>query len=475
MRATFLCSVIVVITLLATSAWSPKVVLPPATNRDYFAYENIPADHDYPAAENVLLGFRDAVDVKAMRRHAWNLWAGLTAPSKSSWKGQTLPIFETWYSIPEVFEKPYLEQQPASKERPFHRAFEIPHQVIHARDRFGGSSPAQLSFVKFNQAAANFIWENKYHLRSTLDSLNERHDAQKTPIEQREIKPFPREAVALKLVYWLVKQADSPQSQNGLTAMPYWDPDYPAPKDGRPPMHLTWTKCVAVDPAGKYPKSSQQKVTCNGKDVVAEVMGLDRFYSYQLRDPSEVERARLFMKHLSVAKEQERFVTDPAQVPELNDFVILLAMHVTTKELDDWTFQTFWWSPKPDAAPHGLDRPASVHGVWANYQMCTAYSMDTPKTGSGGPPICFNPYLETDLGPTKPFMLAGNHYSADPMAGTRSNCMTCHRRAGWPEAKSNYGRVFNEGFLDRRDPYFAGITTTDFLWSIVLQAQPKKK
>jgi hypothetical protein len=50
---------------------------------------------------------------------------------------------------------------------------------------------------------------------------------------------------------------------------------------------------------------------------------------------------------------------------------MLTGMHVMTREIDNWTFQT-GWSPVPNAAPFGHDRPASVLGEYRNYDMCTA-------------------------------------------------------------------------------------------------------
>jgi hypothetical protein len=69
-----------------------------------FAYEDIPPGFDYPAEENVLIGFVDQNNRKAMREHAWNLWAVITVPSKSTIGDQNIPIFETWYSAIEVFD-----------------------------------------------------------------------------------------------------------------------------------------------------------------------------------------------------------------------------------------------------------------------------------------------------------------------------------------------------------------------------------
>ena len=424
-----------------------------------YRYEDIPPGFDYPAEENALLAKIDRDDRRALREHAWNLWAGLTAPSKSIWNGQVLPVYETWYSSDEVF-------TPDGAGRSFKFSFETPRQALHARSRDGAEPAAVMAFVKYNRDAAQFIRDQKYYLKSTLDTLNAESDARRAPPERREIEPFPRAAVSLKPVYWLIKNPRSAQSERGLTALPYWDPNYPPPPDGQPPTHLTWARCVAVDPAGKYPPGSRQQVNCNGtaenpKLVEAEVVRLDRFYSYRLTTPEEVAAAARFaqMKSGSGPREQERFVENAGQTPEAGDYIVLCAMHVTTKEIDNWTFQTYWWSPTPDLPPHGDFRTPNVKGIWANYQMCTAYSMDTP--------VCFNPYLESDLGPMKPYTIDGQTYPADPMAGTRSNCMTCHVRAGWPQAGTNYGRIFNTGYLAPDDPYFAKVTKTDFLWSLV--------
>jgi len=451
-----------------------------------YVYEDLPETIDFPLDENTLIADVDAVDVRAMRAHAWTLWHGLTAPSRSVWNGQRLPIFETWYSASEVFEDRYRQDEDVQAHtRRFVLEFHMPRQSIIARSTAAAEGASVMSFVKLNQAAATFIWDNRYYLRATLDDLQRRFDATAAPPEQRQIKPFPRRAVALKPVYWLIKDGASVESERGLTALPYWDPAYPPPADGRSPHHLTWAKCVAVDPDGRYPRGSRQTVNCNGtrnrpRPIDAEVIGLDRFYTYRLTHREEAEAARKFMRQMSSgAGEQERLVTDPGQTPAVGDYVALMAMHVTTKEMDNWTFQTFWWSPTPDTSPHADLRPPDVRGVWANYLMCTAYSMVTPRTASGGPSVCFNPYLEADLGPTKPYTVGTRRYPADPMAGTRSNCMHCHARAGWPAEvaddpySANLGRIFNEGYLAPNDPYYERITRTDFLWSPVFHSQPR--
>ena len=206
------------------------------------------------------------------------------------------------------------------------------------------------------------------------------------------------------------------------------------------------------------------------------MVSLKRFYAHRLKSAEDVADARVYMDMMSsAAGEQERMVTNAGQTPEIGDYIVLLGMHVTTKEMDDWTFQTFWWMPSPHTAPFGGDRPATVRPPFDNYQMCTAYSTVSPPGPAGALPVCFNPYLETDLGPTKAYTMDGKSFPPNPMAGTRSNCMNCHRRAAYPAfdpkapAAADFGHVYNDGYRSPNDPYFARLLKTDFMWSIALK------
>lgn len=445
---------------------------------NHFAYQDFPTDYGFPVPEYVLQGYVLEENEAAIRKHGWDLWAGLTSPSDSIHNGERLPIFSTWYSIPEVYN---FAGKPQERRSPFSSPQKLTQvQLAHGKRR--NQDAGLMSFVKFNRQAAEFIWNNGYNLRSTLKTLKSQFDAQETPVSERSIKPFPPEAISLKMVFWLVKNPESSQSEKGLTGLPIWDPNYPPPPNGEPPMHTTWTKGVAIDPAGKYPEGSLQRVNINGTVnqphyQMVPVVPLKHFYAFRLSDQNDVAAAEEFMKmNSSMQNEQERFVTNIGQTPELGDYVVLLAMHVTTKEMSCWTFQTFWWSEHPNDEPFASGRPDSIKPPFNNYVMCSAYSTVSPKTATGGPPICFNPYLETDLGPTKPYTFMGVKYPPDPIAGTRSNCMSCHQMAGFPAGEpdnphaASFGRVANQGYLSPADPYFDQLVKTDFLWSIPLKA-----
>lgn len=461
-RARILCLAITAIVCLglAGCAGRHSAAAPSVT------YEDLPASL-FPAKQYDLLGAVYTNDVRTQRAHAWRLWSALNSPSNSIAYGQRLPVWQTWYASTEVYSGALNGHQhqfscctlrvPAQNE--------IQHKAVDKDE------PAvTMAFVKFNEPAARFIVDNGYDKRSTLERLNRQYNAAHMPVTMRQIQPFPRKAVAIKVTFWLIRA-------HGITPVPYWDPAYAPPKNGQTPNHLTWDKCVAVDADNRLPEGTKQLVKCNGVLRSAPVVHLTHFYTYRLVDPNDVATVATFAKHLSMDTDQEHVVTGDF-IPQVGDYLALTAMHVTTKEIPDWTFQTFWWTPFPHAAPFGSDRPAAVHAPFDNYDMCNAYSVETPTTASGGPHICFNPYLEADLGPTKPYVMDGKRMPADPMAGTRSNCMACHSRAGWPAKMdapylahtTSMGRVANPGYVPRNDPYFEGITTTDFLWSIPLES-----
>src|ERR1700758_2408967 len=82
------------------TAWIfTAATLAQADSGDRFVYEALTPRFGFPIADASLLGAVLAGDQPSVRRHAWDLWAALTAPSESAVDGQRLPVFETWYSL----------------------------------------------------------------------------------------------------------------------------------------------------------------------------------------------------------------------------------------------------------------------------------------------------------------------------------------------------------------------------------------
>jgi hypothetical protein len=141
------------------------------------------------------------------------------------------------------------------------------------------------------------------------------------------------------------------------------------------------------------------------------------------------------------------------------DYAVLAAMHVTTKEIVNWTWQTFWWmggkNPPNNFPGSNAGLTANVKGPWRNYATCVAYSMVVPfNDPKGKPVVCFNPFLET---------------SPNIPDGINSNCMSCHGTARWP-GNNNGGypaTYLPNGYISFNDPkWFATQTRTDFAWAI---------
>jgi hypothetical protein len=135
-----------------------------------------------------------------------------------------------------------------------------------------------------------------------------------------------------------------------------------------------------------------------------------------------------------------------------------VATHLTTKEIDDWVWATFWWHDRPDAGPFAADRPATVTGAWRNYLMSASYDVNLPREADNSPHITFNPWLEA------PFPDGGHG------GGVVSNCMNCHNRASHPVL--GFRPIFRGNPDLNNDPTFAaGRLRADLLWSIPRQAQ----
>jgi hypothetical protein len=217
--------------------------------------------------------------------------------------------------------------------------------------------------------------------------------------ELGEFPAFPSDALAIKLT-WFAIHAHTP------TAMPIWDGE-PMRDGGN--ADRTWSRTITVDPdggAGNVPLSA---------------------FIYRELEAADLPSARSASHDPTLAA---------------GDFVVLVAAHVTTKEIPDWTWQTYWWHDHPDAGRFAAGRPAELRGAAAHYLMDATYSTDRP---------CFNPWLEARF-----------------PDGLESNCVTCHQRA--VVGAADYLPV-THGRLRTDDPYFTDHVATDFLWSVAFEAR----
>lgn len=391
-----------------------------------------PTREDFAAGERRLLALLEAGDFAALRDHAWQVFAGLTAPTPEGWA-----VWESWYPSEVVYAGPQADPAPFAMAR-----FSMHPARQHGLGRPGAPEPAAgasvAAAVLFNREARNHIWENMLHDPATLPRLNAAFDRDGAALKDRSIPQFPYDAVAVKTV-WDVVPAE------GRRVLPVWDGGLDVAEVALTPSYppANWTRCVAVS-AEPAPAAGPVAVTCNGHPMEVAVLSADAFYGFVITE-AEVDAVR----EATGNKEAKA-----------GDVAILTGLHFTTREIPNWVWATVWWHDRPDEGPFGAGRPDAVVGAWRNYRLAAAYDRDEPRAVDGGPAAAFNPYIE------------GKYPD-----GLRSNCMSCHVRAVYPRLPPKIDTfdmcgalpvTRGEASLPLDDPALGARTRLEFLWSILL-------
>lgn len=378
-------------------------------------------------------------DAKSITQHAWELWGGLTSPTTETVDGKsvTYPIFETWVDESTVFPSPTASPAAEVARRGPGRPFTLPKQFLHsplerARLREQSATAARslptipmVVSVKYTQEMYDHVRANKYYDPFVMASLTASWTSKTppTPIRDRSIKPFPDKSIMLKPTYQIV-------SGRAATAVPYWTgpadsttPSTPGPK--------TWTKSMWVIPPGVAAPQAP----------ALPAVPIERFYNFRLN-----AQEAAYINGLGQGTFQE------------GDYAILVAMHVSSREIDDWTWQTFWWSFDKPKVP--TEVATHVLPPFDNYQLAVGYSFtEGPDSPSGLNVVCYSPYLEAGFD-NGTFVKPGQ-------LGIESNCMSCHRAAVWPVAHPFQTNYIANGIIDPGDPFFfQGVTKTDFVWGL---------
>ena len=415
--------------------------------------------------------FPGTIDLAAQRRHGWLLFAGATQPAGAA--AGTLPIFHTWYAVEEAFDlssgkvdcstrRPILRLSSPTQllmgvENPIKKSlaasgFDLaprfdPNPALAQQTSGIRSSSVDnalaFSHVAFNQKMYDYIRDNRYYLKSTLDSL-----VDNTKI-RAPISDPPLRGISLKFSWW-------PASPDQLTPLPVWDFDPRYLGDAKNPP-TTWKRVVAVDVKGGQPAPASIKL--GGFDHLnPTVVGLDKFYAVQI----SAEEANL--ANADFRLKQAAMDVLNRELKE-GDYLLLTAMHIATREFDPWVFTTFWWTDKPNVGPLASDMPNEIVGVWRNFVMDVSYNINDPKTSDGKAPIAYSPWLEL-------FQLGG----------ARSQCMACHARAAYGKGvKPSYNPAematkdpngFEGTPIDATDSaYQPGTVDLHRIWTILTRSQ----
>ena len=416
--------------LLAATGCAPVEDENGGTSDSTFSSVPLPNPHidgySFPEPEATILGWVSNHDSSEINLHAWGIWTALTQETNQMYEGQSLRVFETWFTPADI-----IADSAARNPRPLGPLSQL----------VPNPSTTVEGFVKYDPVATAFTEQNDYLSKATLNGLIAAGDS--------AIKNFPSPSVTLKPVFLPGFIDQLKLIQGRYYMLPVW----PGPPDpAKQSLPKDWPDCVWVD------TQDQTDGTGTALDSTCDATGTTS------RTAATTYGLGRFIHFVEDGKTQ-----------------ILTAMHVTSRETTRWTWQTFWWTPTPEK-PHppssasiAADRPPQLKGAPSNYAHCTAYSMrdpQQPNTGgsnTGRDVFCYNPWLEAGFGPETlvwPTPQATNHF------GVQTNCMSCHAQARYPTNTPGGVNPFYTGdrYIDI-GPLLRDTLRLDFAWSILVNAK----
>ena len=403
---------------------------------------------NFPEDPKTIEGWLSNQDTTKIVSHAWGLWAGLTEPTNQKYNGQTLLVFETWLGIQDLA-KSSNEDEPTKSNR---TNLNVPKQFMHGSllDPQSANPTFQvLETVSYNPYGANFVISNQLLRASKLRSYEIQGGIGSIP-------DFPDASIATKPTYYTGK----PNASN-LIRVPVWV----APTTDKPFPYTDWETWVYADINNRQkPNKSLVPVTSSTptkKEIEKATCNINDFIHYKID--------KVGADYLNQHEDKGSEVTYKD-----GDYVLLVAMHVSTAEIKNWTWQTYFWCPDPSNPPHPSSkfeanlRPKELKGAAAHYAVSTSYAMvwpNQPVTGGSDkntrPIISFNPYLEAGFDSTT--FKTPNTYNPNFKFGMQTNCMSCHALSTY---KGTLGYTTDQ-YIDMKDKkLFMNKVQLDFLWSI---------
>ena len=475
-----------------------------------------PDGFDYPKSAEEVEGWVQERNGSRIREHGWYLWAGLNQTTPND-----LPVWRSWYTSTQAFDIdgtaqvcPQKDEQVESQTAPLslnamnaanastegedpinlpHPYYPVPEQIrtnpqykrcyckstgqLLDGPTFQNNGDIMVAGVIYDAAAFRTIRENKLYLAQHLTSQL----PAKPGDPPNHIAQFPHTAMVLKPMMW-------PVQSTGYTALPVWDNLSPAADDGKYigyEIQQKWERAVAITPADIQAGQTQTVTYLYGvkkNDKTKQPLGPNTYENAPVASVKSFYHRKFSQDKLDAMDPCDRAILDASaywaynRAFEANDYLVTIAMHIITKEQPSWTFQSVWWSDKPDKGRYASHRPQISHtqapGPWDNYLMTSTYGMaQKPKHQHTWPPnlskpnqkwpVAYNPYIE----------LAAAH----PI---ETNCMNCHSRAAWPSStqsiegrESNYQATGPDApdaldiFTDENS-IFDGLLTLDAQWAV---------
>jgi hypothetical protein len=270
--------------------------------------------------------------------------------------------------------------------------------------------PVTFEAVAFNQVAHDHIRRERLFDRAGVDRLLKTGGPQ--------IMEFPRGSVIVKSFWRRIPPT-------GSLRIGLWDWSN-NPKTGKKVPEKDWTRHVCVSAPASAPDSQ-----CQDKDIPVST---NTFYSVEL-------------------KKTDQYVCPGCGQPAIGERLVLIGMHIITKETPDWVWVTLWWKgvdrqgcksePCDYAVTDNAQQSKDLAVPWRNYSMdATLGLFDGEEFRLRA---IFNPFIEGAL------------------FSTGANCLQCHSQArvGWVV------RPFPTFFNKTPDVgEFEGYVRTDYLWSV---------
>lgn len=435
-------------------------------------------DYSYPTDSTTITKWITNNNFTAMYKHSWSIWQHITNPIEN---GKL--EYQVWTSPTQIIKKLNNSPNTISSEV----LFEKPRQFTHGTSKLITDDTDIVVTVGYNKASEKYALDKKIFYLSSLKEM------QQNPYSS--VTEFPSDAINIKPVYKIItknKLYDGIYTMGAWNGPKYFNNGYPEKK---------WESCIHININEKKSNlNGSLDYDCNDinrnntfylDDFIHFKISRKQSDSYNTQIKEDL-KAQLNIKSKTrpskSIKEKFDSLFEEQRTFE-GDIAILVAMHVTTKEIKRWTWQTYWWSPTPFTphAPSSNSIASSKHGIKLkgaanHYAMATAYSMLIPSQpyengkNEGEPVIAFNPYLEAHFGNSdleeSTSYLVNNGNKITTNLGVSTNCMSCHMLAAINTDTGNSLNGFSspkyqgDTYTSYKDSIFKKRLMLDFAWSI---------
>jgi hypothetical protein len=397
-------------------------------------------------------------DSTSVYNHAWGIWAGLTAESGQTYQGDSLLVYQTWLGIGEI--QSIVQNGPTSQlsltKKTSRTLLTVPNQIKHAKaagklrglKALDDTVPGFWVAVSYNPQAAAHVVNNQLLKQSVLNKYVVNGGIGSVP-------PFPDTAITTKPVYYVGHKGDQ------LIRIPAWPGQPTVPQAFG---ESSWNSYVYADVHNLQKPGRKLVPVTSSNPTPAQILAA----TCNLNDFINFKMDTVMAAYINQQQGPVQGVTAAT-----GDIAILVAMHVTSREIHNWAWQTYYWAPNPDTPflpSSNLAaklRPKQLHGAASHYAVVTAYAEVLPNQPINGgtntgvtPVIGYNPYLEATFGPAT--FAFPNVMNSKFQYGIQTNCMSCHALATMSPAAP----YSTDQYISMNNPIFTNTVQLDFSWSM---------